>query len=149
MKTRFYRLSKNRELSLLVKELSFPNGLAFSPDEKTLYVANSDPQRSIWMAYDVNPDGALANGRVFFDATPLRPGRKGLPDGMKVDSRGNLFATGPGGVLILSPQGKHLGTIQTGQSTANCAWGDNGSTLYITADMVLCRVKTATSGRKP
>lgn len=141
-----YRLAKNGALMLLTKEMTFPNGLAFSPDEKTLYVANSDPQRAIWMAYDVKPDGTLANGRVFFDATPMRKGRKGLPDGMKVDARGNLFATGPGGVLIFSPDGKHLGMLNTGEATANCAWGDDGSTLYITADMFLCRVKTKTRG---
>jgi gluconolactonase len=86
---------------------------------------------------------------VFFDATRLMEGRKGLPDGMKVDVKGNLWATGPGGVLIISPEGKHLGTINTGEATANCAWGDNGSTLYITADMYLCRVKTLTKGPMP
>ena len=79
-------------------------------------------------------------------ALPLRKGRKGLPDGLKVDARGNLFATGPGGVLIFSPDGKHLGTLNTGEATANCAWGDDGSMLYITADMFLCRVKTMTRG---
>ncbi|MBI5821890.1 MAG: SMP-30/gluconolactonase/LRE family protein [Verrucomicrobia bacterium] len=141
-----YRLARNGGLTLLIHELIFPNGLAFSPDEKTLYVANSDSQRAIWMAYDVKPDGTLANGRVFFDATPLRKGRKGLPDGMKVDGRGNIFATGPGGVLIFSPDGKHLGTIKTGEATGNCAWGDDGSILYITANMFLCRVKTITKG---
>ncbi|MCX6897224.1 MAG: SMP-30/gluconolactonase/LRE family protein [Verrucomicrobia bacterium] len=143
-----YRLARNGGLALLTKELTFPNGLAFSPDEKTLYVANSDPQRAIWMAYDVKPDGMLGTGRVFFDATPLRRGRKGLPDGMKVDYRGNVFATGPGGVLIFSPDGKHLGTLNTGEATGNCAWGDDGSTLYITADMFLCRVKTTTKGTR-
>lgn len=141
-----YRLARNGGLTLLTRELIFPNGLAFSADEKTLYVANSDPKRAIWMAYDVKPDGTLANGRVFFDATSLCKGRKGLPDGMKVDRRGNIFATGPSGVLIFSPDGKHLGTIQTGEATGNCAWGDDGSTLYITADMFLCRIKTATKG---
>ena len=74
------------------------------------------------------------------------PNRKGLPDGLKVDKDGNLFATGPGGVLIITAQGKHLGTILTGEATANCGWGDDGSTLYITADMFLCRVKTKTKG---
>ncbi|MBI5683651.1 MAG: SMP-30/gluconolactonase/LRE family protein [Verrucomicrobia bacterium] len=140
------RQRQERAPTLLTKELTFPNGLAFSPDEKTLYVANSDPQRAVWMAFDMKSDGTLANGRVFFDATPLRKGRKGLPDGLKVDARGNVLATGPGGVLIFSPDGKHLGTLNTGEATANCAWGDDGSTLYITADMFLCRVKTATKG---
>lgn len=143
-----YRLSSKGELTLLTKELSRPNGIAFSPDEKTLYVANSDPKRAIWMAYDVKSDGMLARGRVFFDATPwVNPERKGLPDGMKVDVDGNLFATGPGGVLIFAPDGTHLGTIQTGVATANCAWGDDGRTLYITAHTGLVRVKTTTKGK--
>jgi gluconolactonase len=130
----------------LTGELSFPNGIALSPDQRTLYVANSDPAKPLVMAYDVQDDGLIANGRVFFDAAPLRPGRKGLPDGLKVDKFGNVFATGPGGVLVLSPEGRHLGTINTGEATANCAWGDDGANLYITADMFLCRVRTTTRG---
>jgi len=142
-----YRLSADGELTLLTDELSFPNGIAFSPDEKTLYVANSDPNRAIWMAYDVNDDGTISNGRVFFDATPwVKAGRRGAPDGMKVDRSGNLFATGPGGLVVLSPDGTHLGTIVTGQATSNCAFGDDGSTLYITADNLLLRVRLNTRG---
>lgn len=143
-----YRLGKNGKLTLLTDQMTRPNGIGFSPDEKTLYVAQSDPQEPIWMAFDVKEDGTLGKGRVFFDATELskEPNVKGLPDGLKVDRKGNLFATGPGGVLIFSPQGKHLGTIRTGEATANCGWGDNGSSLYITADMFLCRVKTSTRG---
>ena len=143
-----YCLKANGELTLLTDRMTRPNGLAFSPDEKTLYVANSDPKYAVWMAYDVKPDGTLNNGRVFFDATSMvGPAKKGLPDGMKVDAAGNMFATGPGGVLVFSPEGKHLGTINTGEATANCAWGDDGSTLYITADMYLCRIKTKTKGK--
>lgn len=143
-----YRLSKNGKLTLLTDKMTRPNGIGFSPDEKTLYVAQSDPQEAIWMAFDVKPDGTLGKGRVFFDATELIKDKqnKGLPDGLKVDQQGNLFATGPGGVFIFSPQGKHLGTLRTGEATANCAFGDDGSTLYITADMYLCRVKTTTRG---
>ncbi len=142
-----YRLKPGGEVSLLTDKLTRPNGLAFSPDEKTLYVAVSDPQMPVIMAYDVKNDGTIANGRVFFDSKSLMlPNRKGLPDGLKVDQDGNLFATGPGGVLIITAQGKHLGTILTGEATANCGWGDDGSTLYITADMFLCRVKTKTKG---
>ena len=141
-----YRLKPNGELSLLTAELTFPNGLAFSPDEKILYVAVSDPNKAVWMAYDVKPDGTLANGRVFFDATAWVPTKKGLPDGMKVDKDGNLFAAGPGGVLVISPDGKHLGTINTGEKTANCNWGDDGSILYMTADHFLCRIQTKTKG---
>ncbi len=143
-----YRLKPNGELTLLTDQMSRPNGLALSPDETILYVANSDPKQAVWMAYDVKPDGTIDHGRVFFDVTALvGPDKKGLPDGMKVDAAGNLFATGPGGVFVFSPEGKHLGTINTGEATANCAWGDDGSTLYITADMFLCRIKTKTRGK--
>jgi gluconolactonase len=144
-----YRLKPNGEVTLLTDQMSRPNGLAFSPDEKTLYVANSDPKRAVWMAFDVKPDGTLGAGRVFFDSTSMvGPAKKGLPDGLKVDAAGNLFATGPGGVLVFSPDGKHLGTINTGEATANVGWGDDGSVLYITADMYLCRIKTKTRGNR-
>jgi gluconolactonase len=143
-----FRLTPGGELTLLHDQLSRPNGLAFSPDEKTLYVANSDTNRAVWTAFPVKADGTLGEGRVFFDATPMvKTGKKGLPDGMKVDIAGNVFATGPGGVLVFSPEGQHLGTIRTGEATANCGWGDDGSVLYITADMYLCRIKTKTRGK--
>jgi gluconolactonase len=130
--------------------MTFPNGLALSPDEKTLYVANSDPNKAIWMAFEVKDDGTLGKGRVFFDATSwAKAGKKGLPDGMKVDQAGNLFATGPGGVVVFDPDGTHLGTFNTGEATANCGWGEDGSTLYITADMYLCRVRLTTRGKVP
>src|SRR5438046_8576465 len=103
-----YRLSaKDKTLTLLTKEMSRPNGIAFSPDEKTLYVANSDPKKAIWMAFEVKDDGTLGKGKVFYDATDFRKdlddGHRGLPDGMKLDKDGILFATGPGGVLVLTP----------------------------------------------
>jgi gluconolactonase len=142
-----YRVSaSDSKVTLLTDEVTRPNGLAFSPDEKTLYVASSDPKKAIWISYPVKADGTLGAGRVFFDSTSMQSGKKGLPDGLKVDKSGNLWATGPGGVLIISPAGKHLGTLATGEATANCAWGDDGSTLYITADMYLCRVRTKTKG---
>jgi gluconolactonase len=142
-----YRRTPAGQLTLLTQELRFPNGIALSPDERTLYVANSDPERAIWMAYDVQADGTVARGRVLFDATPLaRQGRKGLPDGLRLDSRGNLFATGPGGVLVITPDGRHLGTITTPQATANCAFGDDGSTLYMTSHSRLLRVRLTTKG---
>lgn len=145
-----YLLRPGGELVLLERDLTRPNGLAFSPDERTLYIAVSDPAKPAIMAYSVKSDGTLEKGAVFFDAGPLAAaGRQGLPDGLKVDLAGNLFATGPGGVLILSPQGEHLGTILPGEATANCAWGDDGSTLYITAGQHLCRVRTSTRGRIP
>ena len=99
------------------------------------------------MAYDVQADGTIANGRMFFDALPLRAqGLRGGCDGMKVDRDGNLWATGPGGVLVVSSAGKLLGRITTNEATGNCCWGDDGGTLYITADMFLLRVKTLTKG---
>jgi gluconolactonase len=142
-----YRLSSKGELTLLTKEMTYPNGIGLSPDEKTLYVANSDPEKAIWMAFPLKPDGTIGTGRVFFDATRGVKTLKGLPDGLKLDKDGNLFATGPGGVLIFAPDGTHLGTLNTGEATANVGWGDDGSTLYITADMYLGRLKTSTKGR--
>ena len=99
------------------------------------------------MAYDVQPDGSIARGRVLFDATAqVSAGGKGVPGEMRVDRAGNIFAAGPGGILILSPQGKHLGIIVTGQPTANCAFGDDGSTLFITANNQLPRVRVKARG---
>jgi gluconolactonase len=142
-----YRLAKDGKLTLLTKEMSAPNGIAFSPDEKTLYVSNSDPKKAIWMAFDVKEDGTLGSGRVFFDSTDWVKTRKGLPDGMKVDKDGILFATGPGGVHVFTPDGTLLGTIDTGEKTANCGWGNDGSVLYIMADHNICRIKTSTKGK--
>jgi gluconolactonase len=141
-----YRLSPTGELTLLTAEMSRPNGLAFSPDEQTLYVANSDPECAIWMAYDVLPDGSLDNGRVFADVTAMYGVLPGLPDGMKVDQHGNLFATGPGGVHVYDPSGELLGRIDPGVSTANCAWGEDGATLFLASDMYVCRIRTQTRG---
>jgi gluconolactonase len=141
-----YRVSaKDGSVALLTSEIESPNGLAFSPDEKILYVASYDASKAIWMAYPVNADGTLGVGRVFLDVTDLPEG--GLPDGLKVDERGNLWATGPGGVLIISAEGKHIGTLDTGGATAtNCAWGDDGSTLFVTTAYYLCRVRTKVKG---
>jgi gluconolactonase len=141
-----YRL-KDGKLTLLTTDLTRPNGLAFSPDEKTLYVANSDAARKLWMAYPVKADGTLGPGRVHFDVTSSR--EPGLPDGMKVDRQGNLYCTGPGGVWVISPAGKHLGTIKPTEVPANCAWGDDGKTLYMTAQTGLYRVRLAAGGKLP
>jgi gluconolactonase len=141
-----YRVSKSGAVTLLIDNLT-PNGIAFSPDERILYVGQSLPDKPIIMAYKVKEDGTLDKGKLFFDATALvKQGLKGVPDGMKVDKKGNLFATGPGGILIISPSGKLLGRIDTTLATSNCNWGDDGSTLYITATDKLCRVKTRTMG---
>lgn len=142
-----FRIDPDGTVTLLTDDLPRPNGIALSPDERTLYVANSQRNRAIWMAFDITEDGGIANGRVHFDATDLATeNRPGAPDGLKVDQHGNLWATGPGGVLIISPEGDHLGTILTGRPTSNCGWGDDGATLYITANHHLVRIRTTTIG---
>jgi gluconolactonase len=142
-----YRAAADGKVTLLTKDMTRPNGLAFSPDEKILYVAQSDPSKAVIMAFPMLSDGTVGPGKVFYDATPMvKQGLPGLSDGLKVDANGNVWSTGPGGVLILSPSGKLLGRIDTGEATANCGWGDDGSTLYITADMYLCRIRTKTKG---
>ncbi|WKN40673.1 SMP-30/gluconolactonase/LRE family protein [Tunicatimonas pelagia] len=137
-----YRFSfADSSLTLLTQEMTRPNGIALSPDEKTLYVANSDPKQAIWMAFDVLDNGTIDNGRIFYDATDRVGEEKGLPDGMVVHSNGYIFATGPGGVWIFSAEGQHLGTLKTGQATANCTLNNDESALYITADMYLIRLE--------
>lgn len=139
---------KDGQVTLLTEELGRPNGLAFSPDEKTLYVAQSDPKVAIWMAFPVKEDGTLGKGKVLADVTEMGQKMKGLPDGMKVDAQGNLWATGPGGVHVMTPAGKLLGRLDTRQSTSNCAFGGpDGSILFITADMYVCRVQTLVKGK--
>jgi gluconolactonase len=142
-----YAVKPGQPVRLIIQDILWPNGIALSPDEKTLYIAVSDKDNTRVMAYDLK-DGTASHGREFFNAQSLKsPTRKGGCDGLKVDTQGNLWTTGPGGVLILDPKGRHVGSILTGQATANCAWGgsDRG-TLYITADMFLLRVKTKVKG---
>lgn len=143
-----YRVATDGSVTLLTKTIRYPNGIAFSPDEKTLYVSSSDWGHTRIVAFDVAADGSLANERTFFDGQPLaKPDAPGACDGLKVDREGNLWATGPGGVLVIDPAGKLLGRINTGVPTGNCAWGgDDGATLYITANHALLRVKTLTRG---
>lgn len=141
-----YRRASDGSLTLLTKEMTRPNGIAFSPDEKTLYVAQSDPKAAIWKKFPVKEDGSLGDGEIFYDATADVGKLPGLPDGLKVDAKGNVWATGPGGVTVFDPSGKRLGRISTGQKTANCGWGDDGSVLYLTADMYLCRIQTKVKG---
>ncbi len=142
-----FRLSPDGKLEVLERGQTRPNGIGFSPDEKTLYVSNSDPNQKLWMAYDVKDDGTISNGRVLFDVTSETA--SGLPDGLKLDKQGNLFAAGPGGVWIFSPQGQHLGTIQPQEAPANVAWGDDGKTLYMTARTGLYRIRLNTQGVLP
>ena len=131
----------------VIRDLTRPNGIAFSPDHKYLYIGNTDEKHKVWMRYDVQPDGSVRNGKIFYDATSEK--EAGLPDGMKVDSRGNLYCSGPGGLWIFSPEGKHLGTIKPGETPANCAWGDaDHKTLYITAETSVYRVKLSVEGEK-
>jgi gluconolactonase len=133
-----YRFA-NGGVQALVRGLNRPNGLAFSPDFRILYVNNSDAAKDLVMRYDVTADGTLANGRVFADLTSKIDG---LADGLKVDARGNVYTTGPGGVWVLSPEGKHLGTIRPPEVPANCGWGDDGKTLYMTAVTGVYRIRT-------
>jgi gluconolactonase len=139
-----YRLSTEGKVTLLTKDMTFPNGIALSPDEKTLYVAQSDSKAALWMAYPLNPDGTVGKGRVFADATAMAQSGKhrGSPDGMKVDPQGNVWATAPGGVHVMNSEGKLLGRIETFTATGNCCFGGpNNEYLYICADAWLCRVK--------
>lgn len=134
----------NAALQLLVSDLPRPNGIAFSPDEKYLYVDNSEP-RKIWMRYRVLPDGKLADPKLLYDATS--DPRPGSPDGMKLDSQGNLYSAGPGGVWIFSPEGKPLAILLTPEKVANLAWaGPERKTLYIAASTSLYRVRLNISG---
>jgi gluconolactonase len=140
-----YRL-KDGQLTLLTKELSGPNGIAFSPDEKYLYVDNWDPKRKVIMRYEVSPDGSISNGRVFYDITRTVPGDDAW-DGLKVDQRGNLYAAGPAGIYVLSPEGKLLGTIALPEHVANFNWGDEDRrSLYITASTGLYRLRLNVPG---
>lgn len=132
-----YRL-QNGKLTLLNKEMSRPNGIAFSPDEKWLYVANSDAARKVWMRFPVLDDGTLGPGAVFADVTAETA--EGLPDGLKVDTKGNLWATGPGGVWIFNPAGKHLGTIQPNEAPANCTFTHDEGALWMTARTSVYRI---------
>jgi gluconolactonase len=143
-----YRLGPNGQLTLLSTELKGPNGLAFSPDERALYVSNWDEHKKIVMRWDVAADGTLANGRVFADMTSA-PGEEAL-DGLKVDRDGNVFVSGPGGLWVYGADGRHLGTVKLPELAANMAWGDDdGRTLYLTARTSLYRLRLATPGIRP
>jgi gluconolactonase len=134
-------------LALLTRELDFPNGLGFSPDEKTLYVANADLKRPVWIAYPVKADGGLRPGRTFFDASPWAEPGLGVPDGLKVDAQGNVWAGGPGGrIFVIAPDGALLGSLSFGVPTANLNWGEDGSVLYIASNTAIRRLRTQTRG---
>ena len=133
-----YRLSPDGVLTLLTDKLTRPNGIGLSPDEKTLYVANSDPKASVWMAYSLSDEGEILKEWLFHDGTGAEG--SGLPDGLKVDNAGSIWGTGPGGVWVFAPDGQLLGKIKTVETTANCAFNEDKSVLYLTSDDYLMRV---------
>ena len=127
-------------MTLLTDTITKPNGIAFLPGEKTILIACSDPEKAVWYEYDIGENDSLTNGRIFFDATPFKNSGKGLPDGMKIDKQGNVFATGPGGIWIFNKNGKVLGKIKIPEATSNCALADSDKTLYVTADMYVLKI---------
>ncbi len=140
-----YRLSKDGKLTLLTKDVRAPNGIGFSPDEKTLYISNADRENAVWLAFEVKDDGTLGKSRVFFDGTAWAKTGKGVPDGLKVDRHGNLFAAGPGGLHVFSPDGTHLGSFVADVAISNCAWGgDDGSVLYFTVSSAIYGIRLTT-----
>jgi gluconolactonase len=142
-----YKISPGGKVILLTKEMTFPNGIALSPDEKTLYVAQSDPKAALWKAFPIQPDGTLGPSRVIADVTHMVGKHRGLPDGLKVDSTGHIWATGPGGVHVMTSQGKLLARIDTKMACGNCCFGGaDGSMLYICSDAFLVRVTTKVKG---
>ncbi|MFN0060329.1 MAG: SMP-30/gluconolactonase/LRE family protein [Planctomycetota bacterium] len=135
-----YRLSTSGELTLVSRAVPAPNGLALSPDSRTLYVSNAEQSRPVIFVFTLDEHGNACDQRVFFDASPWVEGRSGVPDGIKVDALGNVFAAGPGGIHVLAGDGTHLGLIETGVPTSNCAFGEDGRALYITANTSVLRV---------
>ena len=136
-----YRLSADGEVTLLLDSLTRPNGIAFLPDEKTIIIANSDPGKVHWYAYDVDDEGLLQNGRIFFDASEASKSAPGMPDGLKVDGQGNVFATGPGGIWIFDVSGEALGRIRIHQAVSNVSLARDGREIYATADGEVVRIR--------
>jgi gluconolactonase len=142
-----YRVAKDGTVTVIEKELHRPNGVALSPDERTLYVAQSEPTKAIIMAYSLDADGNVTDKKLFHDATDLvAKDAPGLPDGLTVSSDGTIFTSGPGGILVLSKEGKRLGRIRNGKATANCKFGDDGKTLYLTSHNILARIRLNVTG---
>ena len=142
-----YRLDPDGSVHLLADGQTRPNGIGLSPDERTLYVANSDGAARHWTAYPVNDDLSLGAGAVLLDLTGSEAA--GVPDGFAVDSAGNLWASGPGGIVVISPEGDHLGTVRFPEQPANAAFGNDGRTLYATARTGLYRIDTLVEGLMP
>lgn len=144
-----YLLRPSGEVVLMTKEIERPNGIGLSPDGKILYVAQSHPDQPTYTAFPVKSDGTVGKGKIFYEASRLQgPDVKGVPDGLTVDAQGNLWASGPGGILVLNPKGELLGQILTGEATSNCTFGGaDGSQLFITADTYVLRVQTKVKGQ--
>jgi len=136
-----FSVNADGEVKLIVDSLTRPNGLAFIPGTKKLIVANSDPDKAQWYEYELSETDSIISSRIFYDATENVKTEKGLPDGLKIDSNGNVFATGPGGIWIFNATGKLLGKIKISEATSNCALSTDEKTLYVTADMYLLRIK--------
>ena len=142
-----YRVATDGSVTVIEKELHRPNGVALSPDERTLYVAQSEPTKAIIMAYSLDAAGNVTGKRLFHDTTDLvSKDAPGLPDGLAVAADGTIFTTAPGGVLVLSKDGKRLGRIGNGKPTANCKFGDDGRTLYLTSQNILARIRLDIKG---
>lgn len=143
-----YRVAADGAITVIDDSLTYPNGIALSPDEHTLYVSVSDPTNPVWMAYTLNDQGMAVSKREFANAKDLAAANlPGLPDGMKVAKDGHIFASAPGGIIVMSPAGKRLGMISTGTNVANCAFGDDGTFLYMTSNHFLARIKLAINAR--
>jgi gluconolactonase len=136
-----FRINSEGEVKLLVDTLTRPNGLAFIPNQKTLIIANSDSNKARWYAYTLSENDSITSSRILYDATENAKTEKGLPDGLKIDSNGNIFATGPGGIWIFNATGKLLGKIKINEVTSNCALSADEKTLFVTADMNVLRIK--------
>ena len=136
-----YKVSAAGAVTLVVDSLTRPNGIALTPDEKTVIVANSDPAKARWYAFDLAENDSVVNARILYDATENTKTEKGLPDGLRIDKQGNIYATGPGGIWIFNKEGKVIGKIRLPEPTANCALTNDEKTLYITSNMYLLRVK--------
>ena len=136
-----FKVAPSGKVSILIDSLNRPNGIALSLDSKKLYINQSDKENPFLYSYEIAADGALKNGKILFDFRPFTAQYRGLPDGLKIHKNGNIFATGPGGVHIISPAGKHLATIETWKRTANCAFDSDQKYLYTTTTDMLLRVE--------
>ena len=141
-----YRVAGDGTITRVISSITAPNGIAFSPDEKRLYVSDVDPLHAAWLVFDVRDDGTVTNGQVLFDAARWRQDPFFGPDGLKIDEHGNLWGARPGGISVIAPSGTLLGLIEIGRSTSNVAWGEDGRTLFIASAEALFRLRVKTKG---